>query len=134
MPSAVAANMVFDRRKASIRSTTVEVVIALGSERLPLERDCASVAFCNGADADDVNAIAWRGGVQELVVFAVVERLFKRGSCEQGNFVEGGGDFRCEAEAVQVERESVANVDAGGRFAAELLAFLEARLYGVAVT
>src|ERR1051326_199162 len=129
MPSAVAANIVFGRRNPSIRATTIaEVVIAFWSDWLPGigQETCTT---CDGADSDSRDTRARWGGVEELVVFAVVERLFLRGSFEQWNVVEGGRDLRCLAETVQIEGESVADVDTRGRFASELAAFFEARRY-----
>src|SRR2546421_13087663 len=81
------------------------------------------------ADADAGNAGAAPGCVEQLVILTIVERLFEGGAFEEGDLVDGGGDFRCDAETVQVEREAVADVDAGGRFASQFPAFLKARYH-----
>ncbi len=55
-----------------------------------------------------------RHGEEEFVFFAAVEGLFERCAGESGRVRDFGGGSGREAEAVEVEREAVADVDRGG--------------------
>ena len=68
---------------------------------------------------------AGRGSVKQLIVLAVVKSLFERGTGEDGDGFELGGDVGGLAQAVEVECETVADIHAGGGAAEELAAEFE---------
>ncbi len=131
MPMAVATNIVFERRKASMRSRTIaEVVIAFGLERFSGKRHFAGFSFHDGSDAYAGEARARRRGVEKLVILPVVQGLRERGAFEQGNFVKRRRYSRGQTEAVEIERQTVANIHAGAGLAREFLRYIEARHNG----
>ena len=101
------------------------MVIACGLELLSLKENCARIAFLNNADPDARNAGSWRRGVEQFVIFAVVQSLFQCRAFEQRNFVQRRGDLRCHAETVQIDGETIADVHAGMGLAQQLFAFIE---------
>ena len=63
-----------------------------------------------------------RRGVQQFVIFAIVQRLVERRALEQRHVVEFGSDAGRLAQTMQIERQAVADVHAGGRHADQLAA------------
>src|SRR5580704_18018785 len=102
MPSSTAANIVFDRRKASINSRMWSgVVISDGLQSLAAVSHRAWFSLGDGADPDSRRQYLRRRGVQQLVVFAVVQRLIERRAFEQRHVPQFRGNSRCFAEAVK---------------------------------
>src|SRR6185437_9836812 len=128
MPSSTAANIVFERRKAWIRSRTIpEVVISSWLQALAGELYAAGLAVHDCADSNAGDAGFGRRGVEQLVIFAIVQRLLESCAIEQWNGFQLGGNAGCEAEAVQIEREAVADVHARSRFPNQLTANIQSR-------
>src|ERR1700735_1231519 len=93
MPSCTAANMVLERRKASMSSMILSgVVISNGFQGIVFKTDRAGVALYHGADSNARSFYARRSGVQPLVIFAVGQRLSEGSAFQQRHFVDLGGD------------------------------------------
>src|SRR5258708_4712517 len=117
IPSSTAANIVLERRNASIRSRTVlEVVIALGLEWFACVRKCAGLSLSNSTDPNSRNANTGRDSVEQFVVFAVVQRLFNGRAFEERDVIEVGRHSGSQRQAMQIERQAIADVHACGGF------------------
>src|SRR5260370_41948226 len=104
-----------------------EVVVAAMLDRFTLECDCAGLAFADYADPSTWHTRLRRGGIQQFVIFAVVQGLRERCAFEQRDRIQLGGDTRRTTQAEQVQRESVADIDAGGLFFGLLSAEIQTR-------
>src|SRR5664279_2260421 len=105
------------------------MTVAAGGKRLALKQDGARCARDDLSDPGDSGGRRFprRKSEQQFVVLAAVERPFERGAPDHGHAVDLSRDLRFDAQAMQVEREAVAQVEAGSGAAAQTFAEGEAR-------
>ena len=131
-PIDTAANIVFERRNASMRSSTgcgsgrihkaCEVVVAERRERRAVESALRPRSpFAHRTNSGQRQAFefvrhadARRRGEQQFVVLAAVQRLFESRAAIERRRRDFALQPRRRAEAVQVERQPVAQVHGGG--------------------
>jgi hypothetical protein len=91
-----------------------EVIVAAGCEWLTLKSDRSGAAFDNAADETSPARLrfARRQREEQLVVFTAMKGTFEGGPADAGNAVDNGCNAGCEAQAVEIERESVAEIHA----------------------
>jgi hypothetical protein len=109
------------------------VVVTFDGQELPLEPDLAGKFTVQSADTSDGDAaeggrhaFVLTDGEEEFVVFAAVQGLMEGCAGEDGRRFDIGGNTRCEAEPVEVEREAVSEVHGGGSASSEIAAEGEA--------
>ena len=116
------------------------MIVAERGERGSVQVDLARTALPDRADASErhrgAGQCAWVAHrEQQLVILTAMEGLVESRAGEDGRRGDLGGDARCDAEAVEVEREPVAEIHRSGGMQAgsQETAEGEARL-GPAVT
>src|ERR1035437_2507890 len=98
-----------------------EMVVAQRSQGGAIQPHGARMALAHGADAGKRDALEiarhagtrWRGE-QQFVVLAAVERLFPSGAGKPRRLPDLGAESGSQAQTMQVERQSVAQVHGGG--------------------
>src|SRR5262249_2815621 len=111
---------VFERRNASIRSTTIpEVVISEGAQRFSLICDFTGRPAADAADSDAGHARPWPRREKKFVIFTIVQRLLDRCAGENRDRLESGRYSRCRAQPAHIGGKAIADIHAGCGFAEE---------------
>src|SRR6202522_267598 len=102
MPGFPAANILFDRRNASISSRMLlGVVISNGLEHLAEVSHRPRLAFRGAADPNARDLHSRRRSEEQLIIFAIVQGLVQRRAFEQRHVVELRGHARSLAQTVE---------------------------------